>query len=261
MKIASNNLQIHVREQGAGDIALVLLHYWGGSTRSWDGVAARLAKSHRAIAVDFRGWGQSDASPDGAYRIADLADDTQSVIEALGLTNYLVVGHSMGGKVAQLLASRRPHGLKGLILVAPSPPSPPTVPPEQTEIMKHAYDSAESVSWVLDNVLTGRKLDGALREQIIKDSLSGAQQAKVAWPTVALLEDISGSVGSINVPTLIVGGELDKVDSVDMLRNEVLPRIAGARLESLSGVGHLSPIEAPDAVASKILGFLQEIAR
>ena len=259
MKIASNKLQIHAREQGSGELVFLLLHYWGGSTRTWDGVAAELAKNHRAIAIDHRGWGESDAAPDGHYRIADFADDAQGVIEALGLKSYVLVGHSMGGKVAQLLASRRPGGLKGLVLVAPSPPSPPTAPPEQIEIMKLAYDSAESVGWVLDNVLTGRRLEGALREQVIEDSLRGAQLAKVAWPTVALHEDISGSVASINAPTLIIAGELDKVDSAEMLRREVLPRIAHARFEVLPGIGHLSPLEAPEAVASKILAFLLEI--
>ena len=58
------------------------------------------------------------------YRIADLAADAEGVIETLGLQRYVLVGHSMGGKFAQLIASRRPRGLEGLVLVAPSPPSP-----------------------------------------------------------------------------------------------------------------------------------------
>jgi pimeloyl-ACP methyl ester carboxylesterase len=259
VKIASNNIQIYAREQGAGDLAFLFLHYWGGSSRSWEGVAAELAKSHRAIAIDHRGWGDSDVAPDDNYRITDFADDAQGVIEALNLKNYVLVGHSMGGKVAQLLASRQPDGLNGLVLVAPSPPFPMAIPAEQIEIMTHAYDSAESVGWVLDNVMTGHRLEGAVRLQIIEDSLRGAQQAKVAWPTVALHEDISNEVASINVPTLIIGGELDKIDSAEMLRQEVLPRIAHARLKVLPGVGHLSPFEAPEAIAREILTFLPEL--
>ncbi len=133
MKIAANGIQIHVKEQGSGDLPLVFLHYWGGSSRTWDGVIAALPQPFRTIATDHRGWGESDAPATG-YRLADLADDAEGVIEALDLRRYALIGHSMGGKVAQLLASRRPKGLVGLVLVAPSPPQPLGMPPEIREI-------------------------------------------------------------------------------------------------------------------------------
>jgi pimeloyl-ACP methyl ester carboxylesterase len=84
----------------------------------------------RCIAYDHRGWGNSDSSPSG-YRIEDLAHDAQGLIRKLGLRRYALVGHSMGGKIAQLLASWHPAGLEALILVAPSPPVPMAVPEEQ----------------------------------------------------------------------------------------------------------------------------------
>src|SRR4051794_41017534 len=107
MKTTSNGIGIHVEEQGSGDLALVFLHYWGGSSRTWKHVTTPLAKSYRTIAVDHRGWGESDA-PAAGYSLADHADDVAGVIDALRLRRYILVGHSMGGKVAQLLASRRP---------------------------------------------------------------------------------------------------------------------------------------------------------
>jgi pimeloyl-ACP methyl ester carboxylesterase len=128
MKIATNGIRLHVEEQGSGDLALVFLHYWGGSSRTWGKVIAALPKSYRTIAIDHRGWGQSEA-PASGYGLADLADDAQGVIEALELKRYLLIGHSMGGKVAQLMASRRPKGLAGLVLVAPSPPQPMATTP------------------------------------------------------------------------------------------------------------------------------------
>jgi pimeloyl-ACP methyl ester carboxylesterase len=260
MKIASNGIQIHVREQGTGELAFLFLHYWGGSSRTWNGVTAELSNSYRTVATDHRGWGDSEAPSDG-YRIADLADDAQGVIEALNMTNYILVGHSMGGKVAQLLASRQPAGLKGLVLVAPSPPSALPIPDQQIEIMTHAYDSREAASFVLDNVLTANRLNDTLREQVFEDNLRGAPQAKVAWPLVALREDISTSVVSITAPTLVIASELDKVDPVEVLRSEVLPRIAHARLQILPGVGHLSPLEAPKALAGEINTFATEIVQ
>ena len=258
MDIRTRETRIHVREQGDGELALVFLHYWGGSSRTWDAVASELSSQHRAIATDHRGWGDSEA-PEQGYAIADLANDAQGVIEAMRLRRYVLVGHSMGGKVAQLIASRRPEGLEGVVLVAPSPPSPMVLPDDQRTAMAAAYDSRESIEWVLDNVLTANPLTPVHREQVIVDSLRGAPQAKAAWPNAAMLEDITGDVGSIDVPVLVIAGELDRVDRVETLQKELLPRIDGARLHVLPGTGHLSPLEAPSALAAVIRQFLGEL--
>ncbi len=123
MNIASNGIRLHVARQGTGSTTLVFLHYWGGSSRTWRHVISHLDADFETVAIDQRGWGQSDR-PSSGYALADLANDAQGVIDALRLDRYILVGHSMGGKVSQLLASRRAPGLVGLVLVAPSPPSP-----------------------------------------------------------------------------------------------------------------------------------------
>ncbi|KAA1003457.1 alpha/beta hydrolase [Paraburkholderia panacisoli] len=260
MDIQSNGIRIHVSEKGDGERAVIFLHYWGGSSRTWQFVTNELSDAYRTVATDHRGWGHSEA-PDDGYRIADLADDAQGAIEALALPRYVLVGHSMGGKVAQLLASRQPQGLEGLVLVAPSPPSPMALLDEQRAVMVSAYNSRESVGWVLDNVLTGSPLAPERREQVIEDSLRGAPLAKEAWPNIATREDISADVAAINVPVLVIAGERDLVDRVETLQAELLPRIAHARLEVLAGIGHLSPLEAPSAVAAAIRRFVSELER
>ena len=255
MKIETNGIRIHVTQQGSGELALVFLHYYGGSSRTWDAVAKRLADRYRIIATDHRGWGQSDAPGEG-YGIADLAADAEGVIAALGLRRFILVGHSMGGKVAQLMASRRPHGLEGLILVAPSPPSPMLLSDEQRAMLVGAYQSRESVEFVLDHVLTAQPLSAAMRAQVIEDSLRAAPQAKRAWPNVAMAEDITADVAAIDVPTLVISGEHDQVDRVATLQAELLPRLPHAVLHILPGVGHLSPLESPEAVAQQITSFI-----
>lgn len=254
MKIASNGTQIHVEEQGIGDLALVFLHYWGGSSRTWGKVIAALPKSYRTIAIDHRGWGESDA-PVSGYGLADLAEDAQGVIEALELKRYVLVGHSMGGKVAQLMASRRPKGLVGLVLVAPSPPQPMAMPPEAREMMSGAYATRESVGMTIDQVLAAKALSQKDREQVIEDSLRGAPQAKAAWPRSTSLEDITCDVAAINVPTVVIAGELDRVDSVDLLKAELLSLLPHAVLHVLPSTGHLSPLESPQELGRLIAHF------
>lgn len=123
MKYQINSIGLNVRDQGQGELALVFLHYWGGSSRTWSEMIPALENQFRCIAYDHRGWRDSEAPTEG-YGIQDLAKDAQSLIQTLRLKRYVLVGHSMGGKTAQLLASRRPAGLQALILVAPAPPVP-----------------------------------------------------------------------------------------------------------------------------------------
>jgi len=257
MFVKTRGARIYVTERGSGEPALVFLHYYGGSSRTWDGVIRDLEGQYRSVAMDHRGWGESDA-PERGYALADLANDVQDMIEALKLERYVVVGHSMSGKVAQLFASSQPSGLQGLILVSPSPPSPMSFSAEQRAEMAKIYDTRESINWALDNVLTARSLAPELREQVVTDSLRGAPQAKVAWPLGGMVEDITAEVSSIGVPVLVIAGELDQVDPPATLQRELLPRIAGARMQVLPGTGHLSPLENPNAVAAAIREFLQQ---
>ncbi|MFJ1706243.1 alpha/beta fold hydrolase [Kitasatospora sp. NPDC088346] len=90
----------------------------------WDGVVGRLPADRRTVRFDQRGRGTSRALP-GRYDLGQLADDLRCVVEALDPGPFVLVGHSMGGKVGQLLAARRPTGLAGVLLVAPAPPEPP----------------------------------------------------------------------------------------------------------------------------------------
>jgi pimeloyl-ACP methyl ester carboxylesterase len=259
MLVASNGIHIYVEEKGSGDLPLVFLHYWGGSSRTWRHVTTVLAKAYRTLAVDHRGWGRSDA-PASGYGLADLAADAQGVIEALGLGRYILVGHSMGGKVAQLMASRRPRGLRGLVLVAPSPPSPMKMPAEAREMMANAYSSREAVEAALDTTLTAKALSPEDRAQVIEDSLRGAPQAKVAWPRSTSLEDITRQVSAINVPTIVIAGDLDRVDSVATLRSEVLSRIPHALLHVVPDTGHLSMLESPEILARLISDFAVSVS-
>lgn len=256
MQIELNKLSFHVVDQGAGAPALLFLHYWGGSARTWAPVMAALPATYHCVAPDLRGWGDSAAPADDAYALNDMAADIEALIDALGLQNTVLVGHSMGGKVAQLLASRRPAGLAGVVLVAPAPPVPLAMPPEALAAMASAYASHASVSDAIDHMLTATPLTPALREQVIEDSLRGAPGAKQAWPARTAREDISAQVTAIDVPVLVISGELDRVDRVDTLRAELLPRVPTARLQVLPGIGHLSPLEAPDQVAACIHAFV-----
>ena len=255
MRISANGITINADIRGQAEPALVFLHYWGGSSRTWGGVISNLEGNPRTVALDFRGWGDSD-KPATGYRIEELASDVTGVLAELKLSRFVLVGHSMGAKVASVVASGRPSGLIGLVLVGASPPRGVRVPEEQLQRMIHAYEKAESAAFVRDNVLTARPLSDALKAQVVEDNLKGGQAAKVAWPTVSIAQDVAKETASIAVPTLVIGGELDQVDPPAMVEKEVISIIPGSRLEIVQGAGHLLPLEAPAEVATLISSFV-----
>src|SRR5580704_16682063 len=89
------NLQIYAEEAGEGSPALVFIHYWGGSRRTWSQVIARLCNRSRCIAVDLRGWGKSDRRTDD-FSLFTQADDIAGMIQSLTVKDFVLVGHSMG---------------------------------------------------------------------------------------------------------------------------------------------------------------------
>jgi len=254
MKVPIDTLNLNVVDTGSGDPTLVFLHYWGGSARTWQSVTRALESTFRCVAYDQRGWGSSDAPSDG-YHLRNLADDASMLIRTLGLKRYVLAGHSMGGKVAQLLASQCPPGLEALILVAPASPFPQHIPEEAKQAQLHAYDNRMTALAAID-FLTVRRPDAALLEQLLQDSLGGSPGAKRAWPTSAAYEDISAQVTKIAVPTLLLVGDQDRQDPVELQRREVLPSIDGAKMKVIPDCGHLIPVDQPAALAKEIGAFL-----
>ncbi|WP_326689117.1 alpha/beta hydrolase [Streptomyces sp. NBC_01795] len=250
---------IEVRSAGHTGPALVFVHYWGGSAATWDGVVGRLPAEQATVRFDQRGWGTSRALP-GPCSLAQLADDLTCVVEALDLGPFVLVGHSMGGKVSQLVAARRPAGLAGVMLVAPAPPQPPAVvTPEYREGLSHAYDSPESVGQALDHALTSIPLTESLRAAVVRDSLAVRPEARREWPLRGIATDITDAARAIEVPVTVLAGENDAVEPPHVLREHLLPHIPHARLSTVPGVGHLLPLEAPDALAAELRSVMARL--
>lgn len=106
---------MRIEEQGQGP-AVVLLHGFCGSSRYWAELAPLLAGSCRVITPDLRGHGTSDA-PVGPYTIEQMADDVLHLADTLGLDQFVLLGHSLGGYITLSFAQRHAHRLKGFGLI------------------------------------------------------------------------------------------------------------------------------------------------
>ncbi|MGW3094536.1 alpha/beta fold hydrolase [Streptomyces sp. NPDC001102] len=247
------SLPAYDHRRGTGP-TLVFLHYWGGSARTWDLVVDRLP-GRDTLAVDFRGWSRSNTLP-GPYTLRQLADDTVAVLADAGIDDYVLVGHSMGGKVAQLVAARRPAPLRGMVLVGSGPARPAAeITAEYREFLSHAYDTEESAAGARDTVLTATDLPARVKAQIAADSRAGAEAARTEWPLRGIAEDITEHARMISVPALVLAGEYDRVEPADVLRRNLLPYLSGAQFAVIANTGHLIPLEAPDELADAITAF------
>ena len=125
--------------------------------------------------------------------------------------------------------------------------------------MVHTMDSAVLIQQTIDNMLTAKRLSPEVNAQVIEDALRGLPEAKRAWPVSISQEDIRERVGLIQIPTLVIAGELDKVYPVSELQSELLSRISHAEMKIIPATGHLSPLESPIEVAELIIRFLEQM--
>ena len=110
------------------------------------------------------------------------------------------------------------------------------------------------------SMIKEKELSPELRKQLAEDTLGGAPAAKSAWTEQGMALDISGLVGTINVPTTVILGLMPtKWYARNVLRREVASRIRGTEFIILPGVGHLSPLEAPVEVAAAMTRAISNI--
>lgn len=253
-----NNINLFVKDEGQGEPVLIFMHFWGGSSSTWNEVITILKNKFRCISYDHRGWGLSD-KPETGYSIKELANDTIALIAGLNLQNYIIVGHSMGGKIAQYIAAQKPAGLQKIVLVAPSPAAATVMPKEMHEGMINAYTSAAGINATIDHVFNAGNLSAQARGQVMADMQSHSESSRLGWPAIALLDDVSAGVADINIPTLIIAGENDIVDSPERLEREVRSVIPGAQMVIIGGVGHLMILQQPAKVAGHIAAFCGKV--
>src|SRR4030095_8503819 len=100
---------IYIDDGGNGDLPVVFLHSFGGSSTNWKNQLTELRLSRRAIAIDFRGHGKSDIPTGNEYSPDALASDVEAVVDSLKLGKFILVGHSMGGSAAIAYAGMYPN--------------------------------------------------------------------------------------------------------------------------------------------------------
>lgn len=234
------------------------MHLLGGSHRTWFPTLPYLDARHHCVVLNTPGFG--DAAHVEGYDVEAMVEHVDLTIRQLGLSDCILVGHSMTGKVAAVLASRRPDYLRGLVLVAPSPPSPqPMTDADRDKQRQYGKTRAEAEAFI-DEASAIRLADDT-REVAIADAQRVNLNAWRAWVEHGSREDWSQRLGTIDYPVLLVCGDADQqVPGADEQRRTTLAAFTQHRLEIIANAGHLMPLQTPQALAKSMLAFASEIS-
>ncbi len=264
--VRANGIEIRYEVAGAGR-PLVLIAGLGYGMWLWHKMIPGLAEHFQVVTFDNRGAGQSD-KPAGPYNVGMLAADTAGLIEALGLQDAAVLGHSMGGFVAQELALSRPDLVGALILSATSFAGPNAIPVTPQALAAMLDRSGEPLD-VLRRGITVALAPGAperrpeLFDEIIAYRLTNPvapaqyqSQLAVGLGLATLEAGFETRLKAVRAPVLIMFGEHDGV--VPPANAELLAReIPHAKIAILPGAGHLFPLETPGEAVDAIARFLK----
>lgn len=252
-----NGINIHYTRTGGNKLPLILLHGLMTNGLCWTGLAHVLEKDYDVIMPDARGHGKSSV-PGFGYRYEDHANDIAGLINALRLPHPILLGHSMGGMTAAVVASRKPNLLRGLVLAEPTFLSP--------EVQREVRDSdvADQHRRMLNMPLSEVVADARNRhpnrsaETIELLARARLQTSMAAFDVLTPPNpDYKILVSAIDVPSLIVFGDKGVISSVVADELQLLnPRF---QAEQIKAAGHSVHLDQPERFAAVVGTFIRSI--
>jgi len=261
--------RIHYQVSGPRDApALLMLHGFASSLQTWDAWVPQLEREYRVIRLDLPGFGLTGASPARDYSEARDVATLRHFVDQLGLTQFSVIGHSLGGQLAWSLAAAEPERIKSLVLMSPDGFAPPaqwgTHPYEVPKVMglmtyslpkplvRHFVDSAFSNPQWLTEPMVDRYHDMLRAPGVRQAILDRANQTTYTNPIARLQQ--------IKAPTLLIWGENDRMipSSNALSYAEVLQH---SDTVILPHIGHVLQEEQPEVGLAQVRQFLSAHTR
>jgi N-formylmaleamate deformylase len=253
-----NGINIHYRRTGGSKPPLVLLHGLTGSGACWIPLARGLKGEYDVLMPDARGHGNS-STPLNGYRYEDHASDVVGLIQGLGLAAPVLLGHSMGGMTAAVVASQAATAIRGVIL------ADPTFLSSQRQREVNESGVAEQHRRILtlnkgDVVAQLRQRHPHRSSEFIELLAEARLQTRIdAFEVLTPPNpEYRELVSTIYVPILLVIGD-NGVVSLETARElqKLNPRL---RVEGIEDVGHGLPYDQPDRFEAVVRSFLRSVA-
>jgi pimeloyl-ACP methyl ester carboxylesterase len=266
-KTKVNDIQLYYEVHGEG-IPLVLISGLGYPLWQWHLMVPHLEKHFQVITLDNRGVGQSD-KPAGPYTASVLARDIVELLDSLGIDEAVVMGHSMGGFIAQALALEYPARVSKLILASTNFGGPRHVPvtPEAMAVLSDT--TTDPLTRLRNGIVISTAPGFAERQpELIQKWLDWrvanpldipGYQAQMGIGVALLAEGAAfeNKLTDVSAPTLILFGAHDKVvppANADLLAKQ----IPGSQIRILPDAGHFFPLEVPEEAAQIVIQFAKQ---
>jgi pimeloyl-ACP methyl ester carboxylesterase len=271
---------LHLLEWSREGVPLLLLHGFGNEAHLWDDYAPTVAPYYRVLALDLRGHGDSDWDAERRYEIPTLVADVEALSAELGIERLVLIGFSMGGRVASLFAGRQPERLAGLVLVDVGPEvdlrGALRIRQEVEEQRSPVFASVEEYAELLSrNYPAGRreallrmaryglrerpdrrfelKMDPSLRGGFGAASLSSADAAQAERASVQAQWD---ALARVTCPTLVVRGAASDVLSPETADRMVEQVLRDGRLAVVPRAAHSVMTDNPEGFEAAVNGFV-----
>lgn len=246
----TSNQAIAERNAGEqnGHPALVLIHGAGGTHLHWP-AELRTLETASVYALDLPAHGKS--APPGRTSIDGYADDVMAFVGALGLSSVVLIGHSMGGAIAQTIALRKPSWLEKLVLIGTSSRLP------VTDLILDGLlsDFPKTVSFIMRMCWSGPYI------QAVRIALAGREMRRIAPEVVhgdfvaCNAFNVGEMLSDIDVPTLVISGSDDKM-TPNKVGQSLAKKIPDAQFVTVPKSGHMMALEYPLEVTEIIKNFL-----
>ena len=248
-------------DQGTGHTAVFLLHGVGAGKEAWAGnLDAVAGAGYRAIAWDMPGYGGSATVE--PYTTSALALALENLIDHVGASCNVLLGHSMGGMVAQEAVALFPRKIHGLVLSATSAAFGSADGTWQQQFLERRFlrlDAGLGMAGLARHLVPTLMAPQASSLSCAKATALMAHVPEASYRralrTVVAFDRLD-NLQNIAVPTLCLAGEFDRTATPSVMQ-KMGQHIPGAQYRCLASVGHLANMERADAFNAAVLAFLQ----
>jgi pimeloyl-ACP methyl ester carboxylesterase len=255
-----NGIDLSVLVQGEGR-PLLFVHGFPLDHSMWRRQMGRFARSHRVIAPDLRGFGQSDVT-DGRVTMEQFADDLAALLDELHVTEPVTLcGLSMGGYIALEFVRKHSNRLCALVL-CDTRAGADAAEARQKRLQTADQVLREGPAAIADSMISKLFAQQTYRDQpqVVEETrrlILGTPRVGIAAAALGMADrrDLTGSLPEISLPTLVIVGEEDGITSPEEMK-EMAGAIPAAEFRAVTNAGHMAPLEASTTVNSAIQRFL-----
>ncbi|MBI5033515.1 MAG: alpha/beta hydrolase [Chloroflexi bacterium] len=243
--------KIYYETEGARGGPVILVHGSGSNHAIWKPQVRALSTIARPVAIDLPGHGQSDLP--GRNSVDDYGNVLLGLLDALQFDRAVVVGHSLGGAIAQSIALAHPDRVAGIGLVGTGARLR-VLPAILDGILS---DFGKTVPFVVENAYAPN-LSDEMRERAIAELRACSPQVTHGDYAACNAFDVMARLGEIRAPTLVICGKQDRMTPIKYSEH-LVSKIRGAQLVSIDNAGHSVMIEQPEATARALFDFVKNL--